>query len=190
MTSSRRYAAHREVPRRRRPLTRLALAGTAGHVLFELAAGVGMPFASVLGPATASAAWGAGTATAWQAAGTRPATADTTFAALNAASLAAVVGHLVGWPRRRTRVGIPWLRDCEGLGPELMAFYNPILYVSGAAALAALVVENRSASRSLPLLALPLVPVLVAAQHAEHRRLTAMARTRPAWWNRRLRHPG
>jgi hypothetical protein len=62
-----------------------------------------------------------------------------------AISLAAVVGHLSAWPRRRTRFGLPWLKDCEGLGPELMPLYNPILYASGAAALGALLVENRTA---------------------------------------------
>jgi hypothetical protein len=73
-----------------------------------------------------------------------------------------VVAHLTGWPRKRTRTGLPWLQDCEGLGPELMPFYNPILYFSGTAALAALLLENRSAPRHLPLVTLPLVLVLIA----------------------------
>ncbi|GIH96040.1 hypothetical protein Psi01_66700 [Planobispora siamensis] len=70
-----------------------------------------------------------------------------------------------------------------------MRFYNPVLYVSGTAALAALLLENRSAPRPLPLLALPLVPFLIVSQHAEHRRHRRLAVERPGWWNRRLR-PG
>lgn len=170
-----------------RPLTRLTIVGMAGHVFFELGAGVGMPSASVIGPTGAAAAWATGTGVAWRVAGSRSAAADRPMAVLNGIGLAAVVAHLVGWPRRRTRVGLPWLRECEGLGPEQMPVYNSLLYVSGAVALAAVALENRSASRRLALAALPLVPLLVAAQHAEHRRLTRLAAERPGWWNRRLR---
>ncbi|WP_437104785.1 hypothetical protein [Streptomyces sp. enrichment culture] len=108
------------------------------------------------------------------------------FTVLDSISFAAVIGHLAGWPKRRTRLGIPWLTDCEGLGPRLMPYYNPILYISGTAAAAAVLLENRSAPRRLPLLSLPLVPLLVVAQRAEHRRLKAIAEAHPAWWNRRL----
>ncbi len=45
----------------RRPWTRLAGAAMAGHVFFELGAGVGMPFASVLGPLPAAAVWATAT---------------------------------------------------------------------------------------------------------------------------------
>jgi hypothetical protein len=169
-----------------RPLTRLATAGLAAHVFFELGAGVGMPTASVLGPAPAAGAWALGTGAVWRSAARRPASADAAFAAWNVLGLAAVVAHFAGWPRRRTRAGVPWLRDCEGLGPDLMRFYNPILYVSGAAGLAALATENRTAPRSLVLLTPVLVPALIRMQHAEHERLKDRARRRPAWWNRRL----
>ncbi|MFG3517023.1 hypothetical protein [Streptomyces bobili] len=121
--------------------------------------------------------------------GTRPSQDDPAFAVLNSVSLAAVIAHLTGWPRRRTRLGLPWLTDCEGLGPRLMPYYNPILYVAGTAAAAALLLENDSAPRRLPLLIPPLVPLLVAAQRAEHRRLRASATARPGWWNRRLAEP-
>ncbi|WP_146046208.1 hypothetical protein [Streptomyces cahuitamycinicus] len=176
--------------RRRRPLTRVTAAATATHAFFELAAGVGMPLASLLGPFTAASAWAVGTATAWRAGGTWPSRDDPAFAVLNGVSLAAVIAHLTGWPRRRTRLGLPWLTDCEGLGPRLMPYYNPILYVSGTAAVAALLLENESAPRRLPLLAPALVPLLVAAQRAEHRRLKAIAAARPGWWNRRLVEAG
>jgi hypothetical protein len=104
----------------------------------------------------------------------------------NGLGLAAVVGHLAGWPRRRTRVGLPWLVDCEGLGPQLMRWYNPVVHASGAAALGGLLWENRTAPRRLGWSMLAAVPLLVRLQHAEHRRLRTLARTRPGWWNRRL----
>src|SRR5215207_10071972 len=135
----------------RRPLTRLATAGAAGHVFFELAAGVGMPLASLLGPGPAAGLWAGYTAGVWRIAAHRAPSADRALAVVNAVSLAAVIAHFSGWPRR-TRFGLAWLEDCEGLGPELMPIYNPVLYLSGAAALGALLAENRTASRRLPLL--------------------------------------
>ncbi|MCW2536249.1 MAG: hypothetical protein JWQ26_1948 [Modestobacter sp.] len=173
-----------------RPLTRLATAGVAGHVFFELAAGVGMPFASVVGPVPAATGWGVAGAATWRAAGRSSPSADVVLTVANGVGLAAVVAHLAGWPRRRTRLGWPWLADCEGLGPELMPLYNPIVQLSGIAALGGLLRENRAAPRWLGWTALGLVPVLVRVQHAEHRRLVRQARTRPGWWNRRLRPTG
>jgi hypothetical protein len=171
----------------RRPMTRLATAGLAMHVFFELGAGVGMPFASVLGPLPAAGLWAVGTRVIWRAAGVRPPSADVAFALWNGVGVAVVVAHFIGWPSRRTGLGVPWLRGCEGLGPRLMPLYNPILYASALSALAALVRENRSAPRPLALSSLALVPPLVAIQHAEHRRLKDRARERPSWWTRRLR---
>jgi hypothetical protein len=169
-----------------RPFTRLATAGLAGHVFFELAAGVGMPGASVVGPLPAAAAWASGSL-ALDRLATRPsASGDRVLTAMNGLGLAAVVGHLAGWPRRRTPIGLPWLVDCEGLGPELMRFYNPIVYASGISALGGLLRENRTAPAWLGWSLLVAVPLLVRLQHVEHRRLRALARTRPGWWNRRL----
>jgi hypothetical protein len=171
----------------RRPMTRLATAGLAAHVYYELAAGVGMPFASVLGPIPAATGWAIGIRAVWRAALTRPATADLALGLWNGLGLAAVLAHFAGWPRRWTRTGLPWLRECEGLSAGLMPAYNIILYVSGTAAVVAVVRENRSASRGFPVLALALAPALVVLQRAEHRRLRELARRRPGWWNRRLR---
>jgi hypothetical protein len=170
----------------RRPLTRLSTCALAAHVLFELAAGVAMPGASVLGPARAGAAWATGLTVVWRSAGSRSTSADRALALWNGVGVAAVGAHLLAWPTRRTRAGLPWLCDCEGLGPELMRVYNPILYVSGVAAAAAIVRENRSASRLLPVLAVAVIPALAVAQRAEHERLRAIADRHPAWWNRRL----
>jgi hypothetical protein len=167
----------------RRPWTRLASVALAGHVLFELGAGVGLPGASVLGPAPAAALWAGGTAAVQRTAGRSP--RGTGPALANGLGLAAVVAHLAGWPHRWTWPGVPWLTDCEGLGPALMRWYNPIVHAGGVTSLVALLTENRQARRA-GLLPLALVPVLVRLQHAEHERLRARARTRPGWWNRRL----
>jgi hypothetical protein len=170
--------------RLRRPWTRLTGAAMAGHVFFELGAGVGMPFASVLGPAPAAAVWAMGTVAVQKAAGSP--SHDTALAVVNGLSAAAALAHLAGWPRRRTRLGLPWLTECEGLGPELMRWYNPVVYLGAAAAAAALATENREAPRWAGLAPLVLVPVLVRVQHVEHERLRRFAIRRPGWWNRRL----
>ena len=169
----------------RRPFTRLGVAGLGAHVFYELAAGVGMPLASVLGPTAAAGVWGAGTVGGLRAASRWPASRDGVFAAVNALGLAAVLGHLASWPRTR-RFGLPWLRSCEGMGPELMPAYNVILDVSALGAAAGLLSENRRARRRWALAGLALAPVLAVAQHAEHRALTRRAHAQPGWWNRRL----
>jgi len=169
-----------------RPLTRLTVVSLAGHVAFEMGAGVGMPLASVVGPYVAAGFWTLVTSGAL-AASTRDASADQVLTAANGLGIAAISAHLLGWPTRRTRTGLPWLEDCEGLGPELMPFYNPILYLSGATGLLAIVRENRTARMYLPMAMLGLVPALIAFQHWEHQRLLKQAYTRPGWWNRRLR---
>jgi hypothetical protein len=169
-----------------RPCTRLATTGLAGHVFFELAAGVGMPGASVVGPLPAAAVWASGSAALHRLAGRPSPAGDRVLTVTNGLGLAAVVAHLAGWPRRRTVFGLPWLTDCEGLGPELMRWYNPIVHASGAAALGGLLRENRAAPRWLGWSMLAAVPLLVPLQYAEHRRLRALARTRPGRWNRRL----
>ncbi len=121
---------------------------------------------------------------AWRAAGTRPESGDRAFALLHGFGLAAVVAHLAGWPRRRTRSGLPWLEDCEGLGPELMPAYNTILYVSGSTALLATLRESRSAP-----VALRVLPC--SCRHSSRRSTPSSPgcggpRARPGWWNRRL----
>jgi len=170
----------------RRPLTRLTVVSLAAHVAFELGAGVGLPLASVVGPYAATGFWTVVTGGVL-AASTRDARADNLLAAANGFGLAAVSAHLLGWPTRPTRTGLPWLEDCEGLGPELMPYYNPILYCSGVTGLLAVACENRTARVRLSAAMLGLVPVLIAYQHWEHRRLVRQAHTRPRWWNRRLR---
>jgi hypothetical protein len=159
--------------------------GTAAHVFYELASGVGMPAASVVGPVPAVAAWATATAGVLGSAGRADPSHDRAFASLNGLFLAAVIGHYVAWPW--TRRGLPWLADCEGLGSERMPVYNTILYLSGGAALAGLLLENRDGRARAALLAVSLVPVTVVLQRREFRRLQELAWRRPGWWNRRLR---
>ena len=97
----------------RRPWTRLASVALAGHVYSELPAGVGMPFASVLGPAPAAAACSTGTGWVQRAAGS---SSGTPHSPSSTARAWAAVAHLADWPRRRTGLGLPCLIDCEGLG--------------------------------------------------------------------------
>jgi len=168
-----------------RPLTRAASLGTAAHVFHELGSGVGMPLASVVGPLPAAAAWTTGTAAVVGSAGRADGSHDRAFASLNGVYLSVIIGHYVAWPW--TRKWLPWLADCEGLGADRMPVYNAILYVSGGAALAGLLLENRGGRAFAAALPVVLVPVAVLAQRSEFRRLQELAWRRPGWWNRRLR---
>jgi hypothetical protein len=167
-----------------RPWTRVTIAGSAAHAALELAAGVGLPLASVAGPVPAAVGWTAATAAGWRAAGHGGSGPDVALRVVDGTALAAVAAHWLGWPRRRR--GLPWLVRCEGLEGRVMVPYNAVLVVTAAGAVAGLLRENRSAGRAAGLVPLALVPVLVVVQHAEHARLLAGARARPAWWNRRL----
>lgn len=170
----------------RRRLTRLTAASLAGHLVFELLAGVGMPLASILGPYTAAGVWSLATGGVWRLAAAGRESDDRILSAVNGFGLAAVTAHLAGWPTRRTRTGLPWLQECEGLERELMPYYNSVLYLSAVTALLATVRENRTAPKRLPIGMLGLVPALIAYQHWEHRRLLRQAQAHHAWWNRRL----
>jgi len=172
--------------RGRRPLTRAATAAVAAHVFFELGAGSAMPFASVVGPAPAALLWATGTTVGVREAGRQPEERDRTFAVVNGFFLSAVVGHFTAWPWLPNRWRAPWLSSCEGLDGRAMAPYNAILYASAVSALAALTVENRRGRVAGALVPVVMVPVVVAAQRWEFRRLVIQAQRRPGWWNRRL----
>jgi len=170
----------------RRPFTQIAALGLGGHVFFELAAGAGMPLASVIGPGQAAGLWAAATAGTVREAQRRPGTKSAVFGLVNGFGLAAVLGHFSAWPKERTRLGLPWLADCEGLGRELMPAYNTILYVSAVASLGGLVRESSSGRRMGLLFAIAAAPVLVIGQRWEFQRLQRLAEQRPNWWNRAL----
>ncbi|MDP8931757.1 MAG: hypothetical protein M3O70_25115 [Actinomycetota bacterium] len=97
-------------------------------------------------------------------------------------------GHLdhSPWQDKRRQSASQWLRDCEGLGPELMPVYNWILYVSAIAGGAALLRENRAARRWPVAVTLASAPLLSVLQRVEFQRLCRQAVTEPSWWTRRL----
>jgi hypothetical protein len=172
-------------PARRRPWTRLATAGAGAHVFYELVSGVAMPFASRLGPRGAVLFWTANTAAAYHQAGRRPASRDRVFAVLDGLYLSAVIAHYLAWPRT-TKLGLPWVTECEGLTGPVIAPYNVILQVSGVAAVAGLA-ENRRGAAWGAVVPVLVVPWLLGLQRREFARLVEQARTHPGWWNRRLR---
>jgi hypothetical protein len=159
----------------------------AGHVCLELAAGVGVPLASVIGPVPAALGFTVTTQAVWRRAGEPLAPVDGPLAFWNGLTLAASVAHLRAWPRRRSRAGLPVLVECEGLGERLMPVYNALIYTGGASAAVALTREVRPGARWPALAAISATPVLAVVQQVEHRRLREQARTRPGWWNRNLR---
>jgi hypothetical protein len=106
------------------------------------------------------------------------------FALLNGLSLSAVLAHFAYWPKRYV-TGVPWLTECEGLRGTVMAPYNAILYISGIAAVGGLRESGRAGLRGA-LVPVVTVPLLVAIQHYEFKRLRTQALRRPGWWNRRL----
>ena len=170
---------------RRRPWTRAGAVLVAAHVFYELAAGVAMPFASRLGPATTAVLYGTSSAVAFREAGRRSCSADPAFAVLNGAFLSAVIGHFSSWPRTSV-AGVPWLTECEGLSGRLMPPYNLVLHASTAAAVGGLIEHRRALGWGL-VTPLVLVPLFRRQAPREFARLLAQARRQPAWWNRRLR---
>jgi hypothetical protein len=169
--------------RQGRPWTRLATLATVTHVFYELAAGVGMPLASLVGPVPAATGFTVGGGVALRESSRQPASWDRRFALLNGFYLSAVIGHFSAWPRKRVGV-LPWLTECEGLSGRLMPGYNLILYVSALSAVGGWL-ENRGRLQGI-LLPVVLVPTMVHVQRHEYLRLRAQARRRRGWWNRRL----
>ena len=70
-----------------RPWTRLGTVAIAGHVFYELAAGVAMPFASRFGVGTTAAVYGTSSVVAFRQAGRQPRSRDAAFCLLNGAFL-------------------------------------------------------------------------------------------------------
>lgn len=167
-----------------RPWTQAATVAVGAHVFYELAAGVAMPLASLVGPGPAAAFVGAGSAVAFREAGRQPRSRDAAFAVLNGMFLSAVIAHFASWPRTRV-AGLPWLTECQGLTGRLMPPYNAILYASGVAALGGLL-ENRRGALWGTAVPAAMVPFLMFEAPREYARLRAQARRRPRWWNRRL----
>ncbi|MCD4526764.1 hypothetical protein [Nocardioides sp. cx-173] len=168
-----------------RPWTRIGILGMAGHLGYELAAGVGVPLAPRLGVGPAVLGYAASAGAAYVAAGRlRSPRGDQAFAAANGLFLAAVLGHYTSWPRT-TRRGLPWLEECEGMRGPVMGPYNLLLQVSGVAAVAGLVETRRRWRWGAAACAVAL-PALRWATPREYAGLVQQAQGRPRWWNRRL----
>ena len=170
---------------RTRPWTRFGIVTFAGHVGYELAAGVAVPLAPHLGVRAAAAFLLTPVAAAYVPASRLPSPrGDRPFAVANGFFLAAVLGHYSSWPRV-WRNGVPWLTECEGLEGPVIAPYNVLLQASGVAAIAGLV-ENRSQWRWGVATTLLVAPMLRWVTPREYARLKEQAARRPRWWNRRL----
>src|SRR3954447_10480935 len=80
-----------------RPWTRAAVAGSAAHVFLELGAGVGMPGASVAGPAPAALVWAGGRRAVWRIASSGRSDPDRAMRVYDGLTLTTVVAHYTGW---------------------------------------------------------------------------------------------
>jgi hypothetical protein len=100
------------------------------------------------------------------------------------AALGGVAVHFMLWPWRARPV--PLLDEAEGLSERQLPYYNALLYLWGASAVAALARETPRRSRRWA--ALGLAATLVFRKTAEYhfRWATEQARTNPQWWNRGL----
>lgn len=157
----------------------------AGHLAYELGAGVGVPLAPRVGVRTATTSYAALSAVAFGSAGRLPGPrSDRVFASVNGFFLAAVLAHFTSWPRT-TRLRLPWLVECEGLQGRVIAPYNVLLHLSGVAAVGG-AVENRRAWPWFATSALLVLSVLRRQQRREYERLVTQAAHEPRWWNRRL----
>ena len=183
-----------------------AVAWTAVHHGFELAAGVGLVFQPYLGLGGALAAWGvalpswAGLVLLARRRAARPAAgddddtvgraADAALAVLAGVAIAGVLVHFRLWPFERRPagrlLGVPVLVEAEGLSRGQLPAYNAVLYAWGLSAAVALAAGTPRGSRRWALPGLfSAVPLAASARHhfAWARR---QAVEHPAWWNRAL----
>jgi hypothetical protein len=178
----------------RRRLHLGAVAGTAAHHGFELAAGVGLVFQPYAGLGGALAGW-ATALPAWAALASSPRLArrtgrpgDAGLAVLAGVSLAGALLHFALWPVGRwpagRRLALPVLVEAEGLGARQLPVYNAILYGWAAASLAALLGGTPRGSRRWAAAGFASwIPLSLSARH-HFEWLRAEAAARPAWWNR------
>jgi hypothetical protein len=174
----------------RRPLTRLAVLGTAAHHGFELNAGVGLVFQPWMGLAGSIAYWTAALPFLWWAAARGGDRFDKPLAFANGTALAGAAVHFTIWPWT-VRRGVPVLTEAEGLSTEQLPAYNTILWVWALASALALARETpRGARRWFAAGLLNGLPLRMSAEH-HFAWASEQARANPAWWNRGLqREPG
>lgn len=165
--------------------TRAGVVAMAGHLGYELLAGVSVPMASRVGIKAAVTGYASGTVALYHAAGHVPASrGQRRFAVLNGLFAAAVISHFTAWPRT-TRAGLPWLTECEGLSGELIGPYNVLLHGSAVAAVGG-AVENRRGWPWFVATVAVVAPWVRRETPWEFQRLLAQAARSPRWWNRRL----
>ena len=112
-----------------KPLSLLALAGTAGHHGFERWAGVGMVLEPWLGRRGSNLFWSAIFAW-WLTEAVSGREGASGFRAWGAGmSVAGAVVHFVDWPWSLRWGFLPWLDEAEGLPAERVPAYNTILWV-------------------------------------------------------------
>jgi len=157
----------------------------AGHLCYELLAGVGVPLAPRLGIPVSTSGYALASVAAYRAASRWAAPGgDRAFAATNGIFLSAVITHYTTW-RRTRRWGLPWLLESEGIQGPLMGPYNLLLQGSAVSAVGGLVENRRGWPAALGAVSVAL-PVLRSTTPREYARLLDQAAANPAWWNRRL----
>ena len=170
-----------------RPLTAAAVAGTAAHHTFELAAGVGLVLQPELGLPGSLGLWGTVLPFGFVQSVRSDERWEQVLAWGRGAAVGGVATHFLLWPWRRKLGVFPWLTEAEGLRGRQIPVYNALLYLWGASAVGALVTETPKPSRKWA--ALGLASTLVFRKSAEYhfRWATDQAKTNPQWWNRGLR---
>ncbi|HEY1988685.1 MAG TPA: hypothetical protein VGG43_04420 [Acidimicrobiales bacterium] len=169
-----------------RPLSLVAVAGTAAHHSFELGNGVGLVWQPELGLGGAGALWVVQLGLwSWMAArgGKRW---DPVLAMLAGSGMAGVVVHFTLWPWKRNRFGIPVLTEAEGLPASRLPAYNTILGVWGLAS-ALSVLELSPSRRRWALFGLAALPVLRLSARHHFKWAVVQSEQNPAWWNRGFR---
>jgi hypothetical protein len=166
-------------------LTAAAIAGTAAHHAFELGAGVGLVFQPELGLPGALALWGVTLPVGFLTAARSDSALEPLLAWSRGSALGGVAVHYMLWPWERRR-GLPWLTEAEGLSDGQLPAYNTLLYLWGAAAVGALLVETPKRSRTWALLGLAGTVVFRQTARYHFKWANEQARTNPKWWNRGL----
>jgi hypothetical protein len=169
-----------------RPLSLVAVAGTAAHHGFELGNGVGLVWQPELGLGGAGALWVVQLGLwSWMAArGGRK--WDRVLAMQAGSGVAGVVVHFTLWPWKRNRFGIPVLTEAEGLPASRLPAYNTILGVWGLAS-ALSVLELSPSRRRWALVGLVALPIFRVSARHHFKWASAQSTENPAWWNRGFR---
>jgi hypothetical protein len=164
----------------------LALAGTAGHHLFERWAGVGMVLEPLLGRRPTNAFWAAVFAWWLFEAGTGRERTSGVRAWGAGSSVAGAVVHFADWPWSLRWGFLPWLDEAEGLTDDLVPAYNTILWVWLVGGAASAVFETQRGDRRKLALGLAMAPLLRASARHHFAWAREQARRDPENWSPEL----